>query len=126
MASSELKIPEDLKRIQAIRERWNSVSDAKLAGMREFLGECVTEYQFWLELNLASAESLAIALRDALKKLQIPLRIQLDMHTVMCAAEGQDITGSNAYIVAKKRVDIADAALQKASEYGLPEKEPQI
>jgi hypothetical protein len=44
----------DLDRIQALRERWDSVTDAELTDINQYLGEGVSAYQFWLERQLAS------------------------------------------------------------------------
>jgi hypothetical protein len=49
--------PYDLELIQKIRTEWDSVTDEQLADIRKYLGEGVSEYQFWLELRL-SRESL--------------------------------------------------------------------
>ena len=58
--------------------------------------------------------SAAPELLEALKSLRVPLKIQFDLHTRMCENEGIDITTSKAYLTAKSRVDMADAAIAKA------------
>ena len=43
----------DLEGIQAIREKWDSVTEEELQDIRKYLGDAVSEYQFWLELNFS-------------------------------------------------------------------------
>jgi hypothetical protein len=85
------------------RESGPSDSDRAFIGLERLKG------------RIARAESLAIALRDALCESQM-----IAIHG--CGTKQKDVRGKQFGAI----VDIVTTALAQASEYGLPEKEPQI